>query len=88
MSIDCPNLVACPFVKYCNENDASSSVNGFINMYCRGERQPTCIRKRLCDKYGKAVVPRNMMPNGYPLPSTVKEGWSPEAMDYKKLLNI
>lgn len=87
MSMDCPNLAACPFVKYCKENNATTSVNGFILMYCQGERQSACVRKQLCEKFGKQVVPKDMMPNGLPLPGSVKEGWSEEALDYRNKLS-
>lgn len=83
---DCPNLAACPFVKHCNENDASTSVKGFITMFCKSDRQDECIRKLLCEKYSKAVVPLNMMPNGRPLSGSTKDHWSEEALNYRKLL--
>ncbi len=34
MSEVCVNLACCPFVKYCEENNAITSVKGFIHMYC------------------------------------------------------
>ena len=86
MATDCVNLEKCPFVKYCEENDAGMSVRGFIHMYCRGDRQDQCIRKNLCDAFGRAVVPVDMMPNGLPLPGHKKDGWSEQALNHKVLL--
>lgn len=83
---DCPNLAACPFVKYCEEHDATMSVKGFITMYCRGERQEECIRKQLCDKFGRQVVPVQMMPNGYPRPGSKRDDWSEQALHFRDYL--
>ncbi|MBN2897855.1 MAG: hypothetical protein JXO44_03675 [Clostridia bacterium] len=83
---DCPNLAGCAFVGYCNENDACTSVNGFIKIYCKSEKQNQCIRKRLCDQFGKVVVPKNMMPNGAPIPGTSTDDWSHEAKNHRKVL--
>lgn len=83
---DCVNLAGCPFVKYCNENDAGMSVNGFINMYCKTDKQDQCIRKRLCEKFSREVVPKTMMPNGMPIPGNDKDDWSEEAKNYRRLL--
>lgn len=84
---DCQYLVTCPFVKHCTENEQTTSVNGFIAMYCKNERQTSCIRRRLCEKFGREVVPKNMMPNGLPLPNTDRNLWSNEAANYRSLLN-
>lgn len=43
-----------------------------------------CVRFKLSSKFGKGVVPANMMPNGYPLPGTTKEDWSEQAQMYYK----
>ena len=83
---DCPNLARCAFVKHCEENASSTSVKGFIHMYCKGPKQEECIRKQLCAKYNAQVVPVEMMPNGYPLPGSSKNDWSEEALNYRKLL--
>ncbi len=83
---ECVNLAACPFVKYCNEHDAETSVKGFITMYCKGDRKDSCIRLKLCTQFSKAVVPKTMMPNGLPLPGTNKDDWSEEAKNYRRVL--
>ncbi|MBS7526071.1 hypothetical protein KHM83_05245 [Fusibacter paucivorans] len=83
---ECKNLAGCSFVNCCEEYKKTTGVNGFINMYCRGARMEECVRLRLCDTVGKQVVPKNMMPNGYPLPGTTKEGWSKEAVSPKQYL--
>ena len=84
--MECKNLSTCNFVKCCEESQLSTSAHGFINMYCKGNRMKDCVRLRLCEKFGKQVVPKNMMPNGSPLPSSTKEGWSIEALNYLKLI--
>jgi len=76
----CKNLSGCSFVKCCEEYDKANSIQGFINMYCKGSRMNECVRLKLCNAYGKNVVPKNMMPNGYPLPGTSKADWSKEAL--------
>lgn len=83
---DCANLAGCPFVKYCNDNDAGMSVKGFVKMYCQSDKQTSCVRLRLCEKFSKSVVPKNMMPNGLSLPGTKKDDWSDEAKNYRKLI--
>lgn len=82
----CENLSGCPFVAFCNKTDKSSSVNGFINMYCKGSRMDTCIRLRLCHQFDRTIVPKNMMPNGLPLPGTGKDDWSDQAINFRRLL--
>lgn len=84
---ECPILSGCPFVKYCEENDAVMSVKGFINLYCKSGKQDECIRKQLYDTFNRTVVPMAMMPNGSPLPGTSKENWSDEALNYRSLLS-
>ncbi|WXR61015.1 hypothetical protein WG909_12040 [Peptostreptococcaceae bacterium AGR-M142] len=86
--MECKNLNGCSFVKYCNDKDKTNSVKGFINIYCKGSRMEECERFKLCNQFGKTVVPPNMMPNGYPLPGTNKDNWSKEALNCKnKLIN-
>lgn len=80
----CKNLNGCAFVNCCNEYDKANSVQGFMNIYCKGSKMNDCVRLKLCEKYGKQVVPKNMMPNGYPLPGTNKDSWSSEALTFKK----
>jgi hypothetical protein len=82
---ECKNLTTCGFIKCCEEFHKENSVNGFINMYCKGDKQSECVRLKLCTKYSKEIVPKNMMPNGYPLPGTTKEGWSNEALNLRNL---
>lgn len=84
---ECPLLSRCPFVKYCEDNDAVMSVKGFTSLYCKSEKQDECIRKRLSDTFNITVVPMTMMPNGLPLPGSIKENWSDEALNYRSLLN-
>lgn len=76
----CKNLEGCAFVKYCMDQNDEQSVKGFINIYCKGSKMNDCVRLKLCNHIGKQVVPKNMMPNGYPLPGTTKAEWCEEAL--------
>jgi len=83
---ECKNLSGCGFVKYCEESQKDQSVNGFISIYCKGPRMADCVRLKLCNQFGKVVVPKNMMPNGFPIPGTSKGDWSAEASNFKAYL--
>ncbi len=84
--MDCQNLEKCSFVKYCEGTVKADSAKGFVLMYCKGDRQSSCIRCQLSMKFGKEAVPMNMMPNGYPIPGTTKDGWSVQALNYQTML--
>lgn len=84
--MDCPNLSECGFIECCNQKGKSAAVNGFINTYCKGEKMGACVRKKLALKFGKQVVPKNMMPNGFPMPETDKHEWSEQALYYQKYI--
>ena len=58
----CPNLEGCPFVKKYGEDNYS--IKGFVNSYCKGDKQNECERKKHYDKYNEAP-PVNMIPNGH-----------------------
>lgn len=83
---ECPNLAGCSFVNCCSEMRKSTSANGFIKTFCKGEQMQECVRKKIASKFGKEFVPENMMPNGFPIPGTDKSKWSKEALEYRKLL--
>jgi len=83
---ECKNLEKCSFVKACASLNKDKAVKGFVSMYCKGRRQEDCIRLQLCNAYGKEIVPSNMMPTGYPLPGTNREGWAVEAEKFNKFL--
>lgn len=44
---DCPNLATCSFFKK-YEQDASMqlALQGFVNKYCKGDKQSQCVRKK------------------------------------------
>ena len=78
---DCKNLVNCSFMKaYENSEEHKLSLKGFVSLYCKGEKTEDCKRLQICNTIGKERVPVNMMPNGFPLPGTSKDGWDPEAL--------
>lgn len=84
--MECTNLNGCGFIECCNQRGKSVALTGFINTYCKGEKLDSCVRKKLATKFGKQVVPKNMMPNGYPLSETDKKGWSEEALNFQKYI--
>jgi hypothetical protein len=60
---DCPNLANCGFIKkYCNAK--SLACQGFITLYCKGEKQNICERKAYKAAHN-APPPDDMMPNGH-----------------------
>lgn len=68
----CEKLDNCAFVGCCDQYEKSTAAKGFISMYCKGSKMNACIRKKLAGAYGKEIVPKNMMPNGAPLPEQHK----------------
>ena len=59
---DCANLSGCGFVKKYGETK-SLAVKGFVNLYCKGEKQTECKRKEYKQKTGQAPLDE-MMPSG------------------------
>jgi hypothetical protein len=82
---DCEKLSACAFFKeYSNNSELSLALKGFANMYCKGDKQEVCIRKKVSKLLGGAdKVPVNMMPNGFPIRGTDDSNWSD---DVKKII--
>jgi hypothetical protein len=59
----------------------SLALKGFATVYCRGDKQAECIRKKISKTLGgPEKVPENMMPNGLPLPGTSRKDWSSAVM--------
>jgi hypothetical protein len=59
---ECGNLQKCGFCKKYKDTK-SLAVKGFIDMYCKTEKQSECKRKEYKEKNG--VLPSDdMMPNG------------------------
>lgn len=83
---ECENLSKCSFVSCCDEYHKSTAAKGFIAMYCKGSRMEQCVRLRLCNKFGKEIVPKNMMPNGAPLPETTTNDWDIKAQKHHTYL--
>lgn len=59
---DCPNLAGCGFVKKYGESK-SLAVKGFVNLYCKSDKQNECVRKAYKAAHGVAPADE-MMPNG------------------------
>ena len=84
---DCENLATCAFFRtYQNEPGLEVALKGFISLYCKGDRQDDCVRKKVSKALGGPQnVPANMMPNGTPLTGTTRDGWSNEVLE---VLNV
>lgn len=76
--MDCENIATCNFFKHFEENlERQMVLRGFIRIYCKGDRQDKCMRKQISKRFGGGqFVPSNMMPNGFPLPTTNNLEWS------------
>lgn len=90
MTEDCENLAKCQFFKYSeSSNSKRLALKGFVNMYCRGSRQDTCTRKRVCAIMGAPEhVPDNMMPNGMAISGTSNAKWSGDVVGALKQLGV
>ncbi len=82
----CEKLDNCAFVGCCDQYEKSTAAKGFISMYCKGSKMNACIRKKLAGAYGKEIVPKNMMPNGAPLPGTTQADWDEHALHFRRYL--
>ncbi|MEA1975671.1 MAG: hypothetical protein U9N10_09050 [Bacillota bacterium] len=82
----CERLDTCPFVKCCSAYEKSTAAKGFINIYCKSKKMEQCVRKILSNKFGPGIVPKNMMPNGSPIPKTSTDDWCDKALNYRKYL--
>jgi hypothetical protein len=83
---ECEKLANCAFFKeYEKDEERKLALRGFANMYCRGDKQDICIRKKISKLLGGAeFVPVNMMPNGLPLKGTSSENWSDDVKNIMK----
>ncbi|RPJ63685.1 MAG: hypothetical protein EHM12_01675 [Dehalococcoidia bacterium] len=75
---ECEKLSSCAFVKaFENDDERKLALKGFVRMYCQGDKQEICTRKKVSQILnGPHNVPSNMMPNGFPLFGTSNEHWS------------
>ena len=82
---DCIYFAKCNFLKILNEDENRKyALRGFIRVYCQGEKQGECVRKKVSKALGgPEKVPANMMPNGMPLIGTSRDEWPAEV---KKLV--
>ena len=56
----CELLDTCDFFK---DSENSLANSGFKRMYCEGEKQDQCMRKKYREEHG-TPPPTNMLPNG------------------------
>lgn len=76
---DCEKLATCAFFKeYENDPARKLALKGFVNLFCKGDMQAECIRKKISALGGPEKVPVNMMPNGKPLSGTSDASWPEE----------
>jgi hypothetical protein len=80
---DCENLDVCAFFKaYSNDEQLKLALQGFVSMYCKGDKQGQCVRKKVSKALGgPQYVPVNMMPNGVPLAGTTNADWPQNVKD-------
>ena len=82
--VECQNLEKCNFFKV-YEKEKNRALKGFVSIYCKGERQEICIRKKVSKELGGSeFVPHNMMPNGLPLVGTNDFDWSSTVKEFLK----
>ena len=80
----CPKEQECAFMQCDEKYRLLPAIEGYEAKYCNGLDASECIRFKLSDKYGKVIVPSNMMPNGLPLPGTHRRDWTTTALQYKR----
>jgi hypothetical protein len=78
---DCENLEKCAFfeefkIRSCDPDFADLVIKGLVRMYCKGNKQDTCIRKMISKKLGSNQVPINLMPCGRALTNTTDDSWA------------
>lgn len=78
---ECANMGNCSFfVTYGKDQDMSLAIGGFIRIYCKGEKQERCVRKKVSETLGGPErVPANMLPNGLAMSGTSMHDWPEEA---------
>jgi len=88
MAEACDRLDKCPFVQVYGQDERKKyAIVGFINAYCKGDKQGMCIRKKVSKALGGPErVPENMMPTGLPIMGTTVSEWSEEILTTVKRL--
>ncbi|MDD4126126.1 MAG: hypothetical protein PHV39_00370 [Methanomicrobium sp.] len=78
----CVNYEQCPFLKkYETEFEKSEALKHRILIYCDGNLEEKCIRKKISKTLGGSIyIPVNMMPDGNPVPGTKNSEWSAEVL--------
>ncbi|OFW56126.1 MAG: hypothetical protein A2W01_09495 [Candidatus Solincola sediminis] len=76
----CDRLEDCAFfIEYEAREDKQTVLKGLVRIYCRGEKLNSCVRKQVSQALGGPTrVPKNMMPNGYPLRGSDESQWGDE----------
>ncbi|MBN1502993.1 hypothetical protein JW930_05605 [Candidatus Woesearchaeota archaeon] len=77
---DCENLATCAFFKEYETDEAKKqALQGFVDMYCKGDKQNECVRKKVSKALGGPQnVPVNMKPDGKPILGTSDSNWPAE----------
>ena len=81
MMTDCGLMRRCSFFReFGGDETFANALDGFLRVYCRGNRQSDCMRKRLAERLGTPdFVPANMLPNGLPVSGTSTASWPESA---------
>ena len=83
---DCEKLATCAFfIEYEKDVSKKLALEGFAKMFCRGDKQDDCVRKKVSNALGGPEhVPVNMMPNGRALSGTSDSDWSEQVISAMK----
>ena len=62
------------------DESKSLAIAGFVRIYCRGNRQSQCLRKKVSAALGGPDhASLNMLPNGLAMSGTKTDDWPEEA---------
>jgi len=84
---ECSRLAGCPFFNLDESDpDVASVKRGLMLLYCKGDKVDNCVRLAVLHEFGIDFVPKNMMPNGMPLPRTDESEWDATVVKFKRHL--
>ncbi len=83
--VDCGIMNQCSFFRvYGMDESKSLAIAGFVRIYCRGDRQAQCLRKKVSAALGGPDhVPPNILPNGLAMSGTKTDDWPEEAKEIR-----
>ncbi|MDD3978077.1 MAG: hypothetical protein PHI15_08000 [Methanomicrobium sp.] len=86
----CVNYDQCPFLKKYNpEFDKSAALKKRVMIYCNGNLEDKCVRKKISRALGdSSYIPVNMMPEGKPVPGTRDTEWSAQVISLLEKFSV